>query len=66
SMMQVWFTCEKVDTGMGKTRKDAQQQAVENALRSLVDKYVACIISRAETLNKDPNNQPTEMENGFL
>ncbi|GKB53121.1 RNA polymerase II C-terminal domain phosphatase-like protein 2 isoform X2 [Tanacetum coccineum] len=60
---QVWFTCEKVDTGMGKTRKDAQQQAADNALCSLADKYVACIISRAETLTKDPDNQPTEMAN---
>nr|GFB64245.1 RNA polymerase II C-terminal domain phosphatase-like 2 isoform X2 [Tanacetum cinerariifolium] len=49
-----------------ETRKDAQQQAAENALRSLADKYVAYIISRAETLNKDPDNQPTEMENGLL
>ncbi|GJX38965.1 RNA polymerase II C-terminal domain phosphatase-like protein 2 isoform X2 [Tanacetum coccineum] len=63
---EVLFAGEKVATGMGKTRKDAQQQAAENALRSLADKYVACIISRAETLNKDPDNQPTEMENGFL
>ncbi|GKC91638.1 hypothetical protein Tco_1152287 [Tanacetum coccineum] len=34
--------------------------------RVITDKYVACIISRAETLNKDPDNQPTEMANGFL
>ncbi|GKD02306.1 RNA polymerase II C-terminal domain phosphatase-like protein 2 isoform X2, partial [Tanacetum coccineum] len=36
---EVWFTCEKVNTGTGKTRKDAQQQAAENALCSLADKY---------------------------
>ncbi|GKC53213.1 RNA polymerase II C-terminal domain phosphatase-like protein 2 isoform X2 [Tanacetum coccineum] len=66
SMMQVLFTSEKVATGMGKTRKDAQQQVAKNALRSLADKYVACIISQAGTLNKHPDNQPTEMENGFL
>nr|GEU83107.1 hypothetical protein [Tanacetum cinerariifolium] len=46
SMMQVWFTCEKVVTGM--------------------DRFVACIIPQAETLNKDPDNQPTKMVNGFL
>ncbi|GJY13165.1 RNA polymerase II C-terminal domain phosphatase-like protein 2 isoform X2, partial [Tanacetum coccineum] len=63
---EVWFTCEKVDTGIGKTRKDAQQQAAENALCSLANKCVACIISQAETLNKDPDNQPTKMANGFL
>lgn len=37
-MMQVLFTGEKVGIGMGKTRKDAQQQAAENALRSLAGK----------------------------
>lgn len=37
-MMQVLFTGEKVGVGMGKTRKDAQQQAAENALRSLAGK----------------------------
>nr|GEY97701.1 RNA polymerase II C-terminal domain phosphatase-like 2 isoform X2 [Tanacetum cinerariifolium] len=59
-------TGEKVVTGMGKTRKDAQQQAAENALRSLDDKYVTCIISQAKKLNKHPDNQPTKMESGFL
>ena len=34
--------------------------------RDITDKYVACIIFQAETLNKDPDNQPMEMENGFL
>lgn len=29
------FTGEKIGVGMGKTRKDAQQQAAENALHSL-------------------------------
>ncbi|KAJ0811656.1 putative protein-serine/threonine phosphatase [Helianthus annuus] len=48
---------------MGKTRKDAQQQAAENALRSLADKYVAHVISQSETVKKDPDN---EVENGFL
>ena len=29
------FTGEKIGVGMGRTRKDAQQQAAENALHSL-------------------------------
>lgn len=29
---------EKIGVGMGKTRKDAQQQAAENALHSLAGK----------------------------
>ncbi|KAI3732343.1 hypothetical protein L1987_63547 [Smallanthus sonchifolius] len=63
---EVLFTGEKIGVGMGKTRKDAQQQAAENALRSLADKYVSYIISQSETVNKDPDNQPDETENGFL
>lgn len=34
-MMQVLFTSEKAAIRMGKKWKDAQQQAAENALRSL-------------------------------
>ena len=37
-MIQVLFTGEKIGVGMGKTRKDAQQQAAENALRCLAGK----------------------------
>jgi len=33
------FTGEKIGVGMGKTRKDAQQQAAENALCSLAGKF---------------------------
>ncbi|KAK6943106.1 Double-stranded RNA-binding domain [Dillenia turbinata] len=41
--VEVLFTGEKIGIGMGKTRKDAQQQAAENALHSLADKYVAYV-----------------------
>ncbi|KAK9073058.1 hypothetical protein SSX86_007380 [Deinandra increscens subsp. villosa] len=63
---EVLFTGEKVGSGIGKTRKDAQQQAAENALRSLADKYVAYLISQSETVNKEPDNPAIETENGFL
>ncbi|EXC23668.1 hypothetical protein L484_015578 [Morus notabilis] len=33
--VEVLFTGEKIGVGMGKTRKDAQQQAAENALHNL-------------------------------
>lgn len=36
--IQVLFTGEKIGVGMGKTRKDAQQQAAENALHYLAGK----------------------------
>lgn len=34
-LVQVLFTGEKIGVGMGKTRKDAQQQAAESALHFL-------------------------------
>ncbi|KAF7144511.1 hypothetical protein RHSIM_Rhsim04G0128900 [Rhododendron simsii] len=37
---EVLFTGEKIGAGMGRTRKDAQQQAAENALRCLAAKFV--------------------------
>jgi len=38
------FTGEKIGVGMGTTRKDAQQQAAENALRSLAGKSILQLI----------------------
>jgi len=35
---KVLFTGEKIGIGMAKTKKDAHQQAAENALRSLAGK----------------------------
>lgn len=37
-LVQVLFTGEKIGVGLGKTRKDAQQQAAENALHNLAGK----------------------------
>ncbi|CAM8927291.1 unnamed protein product [Rhodiola kirilowii] len=49
---------------MGKTKKDAQQQAAENALRSLADKYVAHIAPRQGVVNG--GIATIQNENGFL
>jgi len=38
------FTGEKIGVGMGKTRKDAHQQAAENALHNLAGKTIYLII----------------------
>uniref|UniRef100_A0A7N0T349 protein-serine/threonine phosphatase n=1 Tax=Kalanchoe fedtschenkoi TaxID=63787 RepID=A0A7N0T349_KALFE len=38
--VEVLFTGEKIGVGRGKTKKDAQQQAAENALRSLADLHM--------------------------
>ncbi|GKV06006.1 hypothetical protein SLEP1_g17945 [Rubroshorea leprosula] len=51
---------------MGKTRKDAQQQAAEHALHSLAEKYVAYITSRSGAVKKDFDEVSLGNENGFL
>ncbi|GKV21957.1 hypothetical protein SLEP1_g31874 [Rubroshorea leprosula] len=51
---------------MGKTRKDAQQQAAEHALHSLAEKYVAYITPLSQAVDKDFDTVSRENENGFL
>ncbi|GAV75470.1 dsrm domain-containing protein/NIF domain-containing protein [Cephalotus follicularis] len=64
--VEVLFTGEKIGVGMGKTRKDAQQQAAENALRSLAEKYVAFIAPRSGIVERDFDKLSLRNENGFL
>ncbi|KAK9289962.1 hypothetical protein L1049_008124 [Liquidambar formosana] len=63
---EVLFTGEKIGVGMGKTRKDAQQQAAENALHSLADKYVTYITPRSGAVDRDFDKLSLGNENGFL
>ncbi|XP_044494702.1 RNA polymerase II C-terminal domain phosphatase-like 2 [Mangifera indica] len=64
--VEVLFTGEKIGVGMGKTRKDAQQQAAENALHSLAEKYVAYVTPRSGAVDRDFDKLSLENENGFL
>lgn len=64
--VEVLFTGEKIGVGMGKTRKDAQQQAAENALRCLADKYLAYVTLCSGLVNQDPDKPPRQNENGFV
>ncbi|KAM3382166.1 RNA polymerase II C-terminal domain phosphatase-like 2 isoform X3 [Capsicum galapagoense] len=64
--VEVFFTGERVGVGMGKTRKDAQQQAAENALRNLADKYISYVTSHPRVADKDFDKISAENENGFL
>ncbi|CAN8257414.1 unnamed protein product [Cochlearia groenlandica] len=60
--VEVLFTGEKIGIGMAKTKKDAHQQAAENALRSLAEKYVAHVSLVPEvTREREEQN-----DNGFL
>ncbi|GFP94376.1 RNA polymerase ii c-terminal domain phosphatase-like 2 [Phtheirospermum japonicum] len=64
--VEVFFTGEKIGVGMGKTRKDAQQQAAENALRCLADDYVSYITPHSTAVDNDFDKSVLEKENGFL
>ncbi|XP_051131335.1 RNA polymerase II C-terminal domain phosphatase-like 2 isoform X2 [Andrographis paniculata] len=64
--VEVYFTGEKIGVGMGKTRKDAQQQAAENALRSLADSYIAYVESCSTITGNNFDKLFLEKENGFL
>ncbi|KAK1562299.1 hypothetical protein Q3G72_009756 [Acer saccharum] len=64
--VEVLFTGEKIGVGMGKTRKDAQQQAAENALKCLAEKYVAYITPRSGAVDTDFDKLSLRNQNGFL
>ncbi|XP_021289619.1 RNA polymerase II C-terminal domain phosphatase-like 2 isoform X3 [Herrania umbratica] len=64
--VEVLFTGEKIGVGMGKTRKDAQQQAAELALHNLAEKYVAYIAPHSGAVDRDFNKLSLGTENGFL
>ncbi|CAI8612860.1 unnamed protein product [Vicia faba] len=64
--VEVLFTGEKIGFGMGRTRKDAQQQAAENALRSLAEKYVTHMEPQCKAVDKEFDKLSLEHENGFL
>ncbi|KAG8647742.1 hypothetical protein MANES_09G104300v8 [Manihot esculenta] len=64
--VEVLFTGEKIGVGMGKTRKDAHQQAAENALHSLAEKYVAYIAPHSGAVDHDFDKLSLGNENGFI
>ncbi|GAB4833973.1 hypothetical protein Ancab_032223 [Ancistrocladus abbreviatus] len=64
--MEVLFTGERIGVGMGKTRKDAQQQAAENALHSLADKYLAYVAPQTGVVQRDFDKLSIRNENGFI
>ncbi|KAI5561247.1 hypothetical protein BDE02_16G102300 [Populus trichocarpa] len=64
--VEVLFTGEKIGVGMGKTRKDAQQQAAENALCSLAEKYAAYVSPNSGAVDDDFDKLSIGNENGFV
>ncbi|CAN1853642.1 RNA polymerase II C-terminal domain phosphatase-like 2 [Linum perenne] len=64
--VEVLFTGEKIAVGMGKTRKDAQQQAAENALLKLQERYLTHMTPHLGAVDRDSDNLSRANENGFL
>ncbi|CAH9089019.1 unnamed protein product [Cuscuta epithymum] len=64
--VEVLFAGERTGVGMGKTRKDAQQQAAENALHNLAQKYISHVESHNGVVDKDFGQISAGNENGFL
>ncbi|KAG1355157.1 RNA polymerase II C-terminal domain phosphatase-like 1 [Cocos nucifera] len=62
--VEVWFVGEKIGEGIGKTRKEAQQQAAEFSLRTLANKYLSNVTS--DTLRGDMLKPSNAKENGFI
>ncbi|PIA32170.1 hypothetical protein AQUCO_04500043v1 [Aquilegia coerulea] len=63
--VEVLFAGDKIGAGMGKTKKDAQQQAAENALRTLADEYEAYVRSDSGSVGRESKDSLSN-ENGFL
>ncbi|XP_038982808.1 RNA polymerase II C-terminal domain phosphatase-like 1 isoform X2 [Phoenix dactylifera] len=63
--MEVWFVGGKLGEGIGKTRKEAQQQAAEISLRTLANKYLSNARSDPSTLHGDMLKPFHIKENGF-
>ncbi|XP_057498908.1 RNA polymerase II C-terminal domain phosphatase-like 2 [Actinidia eriantha] len=64
--VEVLFTGEKIGVGMGRTRKDAQQRAADNALRYLAGTYTSYIASRSGAVDRDFDKLSLGGENGFI
>ncbi|XP_043688256.1 RNA polymerase II C-terminal domain phosphatase-like 1 [Telopea speciosissima] len=64
--IEVWFTGEKIGEGIGKTRKEAQQQAAESSLRNLANKYLSHVKPDPSLVHGDLNKLPHTNENGFV
>ncbi|THU54389.1 hypothetical protein C4D60_Mb10t24570 [Musa balbisiana] len=64
--VEVLFGSEKIGIGMGRTMKEAQSQAAENALRNLARDYVSFIAPVAGGVDTEITKHPCGNENGFL
>ncbi|XP_020276215.1 RNA polymerase II C-terminal domain phosphatase-like 2 isoform X3 [Asparagus officinalis] len=64
--VEVLFSSERIGIGMGKTRKEAQLQAAENALRNLESNYISFILPTNRDVNREKDKLSVRNKNGFL
>ncbi|GAB4831220.1 hypothetical protein Ancab_005231 [Ancistrocladus abbreviatus] len=64
--MEVYFAGERVGEGTGKTRREAQNQAAENSLRNLADKYLSYMKSDSSSAVGERNRMLDGNDNGFF
>ncbi|KAJ0968946.1 hypothetical protein J5N97_021823 [Dioscorea zingiberensis] len=64
--IEVWFFGERIGEGIGRTRKEAQDQAAETSLRTLADKFLSNGLLDPASVHGDLNKFPYSKEKGFL
>lgn len=63
---EVLFSSERVGIGMGRTMKEAQLQAAENALQNLANNYMSFIAPYTGGIDTELKTLSLENGNGFL
>lgn len=63
--VEAWLVGDKIGEGVGRTRKEAQHQAVMSSLRTLANKYMTNALSDPIAVRGDVY-KPHVKENGFI
>ncbi|WOL04706.1 RNA polymerase II C-terminal domain phosphatase-like 2 [Canna indica] len=64
--VEVLFSSEKIGMGLGRTKKEAESQAAENALRNLARDYLSFIAPVTSSMDSETNKHLPRDDNGFL
>ncbi|KAJ6822252.1 RNA polymerase II C-terminal domain phosphatase-like 2 isoform X1 [Iris pallida] len=64
--VEVLFSTERIGIGKGRTRKEAQFQAAEDALRTLESNYISFIAPTKREVDGEINKLSLQSNNGFL
>ncbi|KAL6562164.1 hypothetical protein OROGR_003171 [Orobanche gracilis] len=65
-LVEVMFAGERVGEGIGRTRREAQRQAVEGSLLYLADKYLSQLRPDSSYESGDGNRFAYQRDNGFV